>query len=325
MKIICGTTDFQLNTDTAVAMGKFDGIHVGHRKLLESILDKKTYGLKTCVFTFDPAPSVLFGLSDGRELSTKEEKRILFEKMGIDILVEFPMTVETAAIPAEAFVREYLCSKMRARHIAAGEDVSFGSRGAGNAALLLALKDELQYKVDIIEKVCVDGGEVSSTRIRTLIEAGEMEAAARLLGGPYTVSGTVTGGRQIGRTIGFPTVNLLPGKDKLMPRKGVYFSKVRISGADSEESGDSNSKGCVGTIYAGISNIGCKPTVSEENVIGVETFIYDFDRDIYGQNIEVELHGFLRPERKFDSLEDLQARLREDMAAGRRWHEMNEE
>lgn len=318
MQIIHGTTDFQLNTDTAVAMGKFDGIHVGHRKLLESILDQKKSGLQTCIFTFDPAPSVLFGQSDGRELSTREEKRILFEKMGIDILVEFPMTMATAAILAEDFVREYLCGKLCARYIAAGEDVSFGSRGAGNARLLLLLQEELGYKVDIIEKVCVDGGEVSSTRIRALIEEGEMEAAARLLDGPYTVGGIVTGGRQIGRTIGFPTVNLLPGEDKLMPRKGVYFSKMRIFGADGDSSESTE------MIYAGISNVGCKPTVSEADRMGVETYLYDFERDIYGRKIEVELYSFLRPEMKFDSLEALRKQLEEDMTAGRRWNENNE-
>ncbi len=314
MQIIHGTTDFQLNTDTAVAMGKFDGIHVGHRKLLESILGKKKSGLKTCIFTFDPAPSVLFGLSDGRELSTREEKRLLFEKMGIDILVEFPMTVETAAIPAESFVREYLCGKLCARHIAAGEDVSFGNRGVGDAALLQKLKTELLYELSIIEKVCVGGAEVSSTRIRTLIEAGEMEAANALLGSPYMISGVVAGGRKIGRTIGFPTVNLYPGENKLLPRKGVYFSKVRIldSTGKLQEGAES--------IYAGISNIGYKPTVSDEAVMGVETYLYDFDKVIYGRNIQVELLDFLRPEQKFESLDELKEQLKKDIEAGRYRH-----
>ena len=311
MEIIHGTTDFQLNTDTAVAMGKFDGIHVGHRKLLQGILEKKKVGLKACIFTFDPAPSVFFGLSDGRELSTKEEKRMAFERMGIDILVEFPMTLETAAIPAEQFVREYLCGKLCACYIAAGEDVSFGSRGAGNAALLQRLKEELGYELSIIKKVCVDGTEVSSTRIRTLIEAGEMNQAAGLLGMPYTVSGVVEGGRKIGRTIGFRTLNLYPGEDKLVPKRGVYFSKVRIgNGGDNKAEKE----------YAAISNVGCKPTVSEERIMGVETYLYDFEGDIYGQPIEVELLAFHRPEIRFDSLEALKNQLASDVLAGRLWH-----
>ncbi len=313
MQIIHGTTDFQLNTDTAVAMGKFDGIHIGHRRLLESILAQKQSGLTTCIFTFDPAPSVLFGLSDGRELSTKEEKQILFEKMGIDILVEFPMTLETAAIPAEDFVREYLCGKLRARYIAAGQDVSFGNRGMGDAALLQRLKQELGYEAALIEKVCVEGEEVSSTRIRNLIEAGEMERAAVLLGAPYTVSGVVADGKKIGRTIGFPTLNLYPGEDKLMPCKGVYFSKVRVcrTGKDSAHAEE----------YAAISNVGCKPTVTRERIMGVETYLYDFDEEIYGQDIEVELLAFHRQERKFDSLDALRDQLKKDIIAGRHWHD----
>ncbi len=310
MEIIHGTTDFQLNTDTAVAMGKFDGIHVGHRKLLEAILEKKKFGLKACIFTFDPAPSVLFGLSDGRELSTREEKRILFEKMGIDILVEFPMTMETAAIPSENFVREYLCGKLCARYIAAGEDVSFGSRGMGNAALLHSLQNELGYELSIIKKVCVDGAEVSSTRIRSLIEAGEMEQATSLLGMPYTIQGVVSDGKKIGRTIGFPTVNLYPGEDKLMPRKGVYFSKVRIFSKDMEKWEE----------YAAISNVGCKPTVSNERTMGVESYLYDFGEEIYGRTIEVELLTFWRPEKRFDGLEGLKKQLQDDIVAGVQWH-----
>lgn len=311
MEIIHGTTDFQLNTNTAVAMGKFDGIHIGHRKLLESILERKKSGLKACIFTFDPAPSVLFGLSDGRELSTRDEKRILFEKMGIDILVEFPMTKETASIPAADFVREYLCKRLCARYIAAGEDVSFGSRGAGNATLLQSLKSELGYELSLIEKVCVEGAEVSSTRIRSLIEAGEVEAAEKLLGSPYTIRGVVSDGKKLGRTIGFPTANIYPGADKLMPRKGVYFSKVRIWDKDKVHNKE----------YAAISNVGCKPTVSEEPVMGVETFLYDFAGDIYGQVIEVELLGFHRPETRFESVEALKSQLQNDIKEGKRWHD----
>lgn len=310
MQIIHGTTDFQLNTDTAVAMGKFDGIHVGHRKLLESVLEKKKAGLKACIFTFDPAPSVLFGLSDGRELSTKEEKRIAFEQMGIDILVEFPMTLETASIPAEKFVREYLYGKLCARYIAAGEDVSFGSRGAGNAILLQELKEELGYKLSIIEKVCVDGAEVSSTRIRMLIEEGKMTEATSLLGAPYTVSGVVSDGRKLGRTIGFPTANLYPDRDKLMPKNGVYFSKVRILSKDRTQV----------EAYTAISNVGYKPTVSEEHIMGVETFLYDFDGDLYGENIEIELLAFHRPEARFECVNALKKQLQNDILVGRQWH-----
>ena len=136
MEIIAGTTDFYLEKDTAVAIGKFDGVHLGHRRLLEEILNKKKNGLAACVFTFDPTPAVLFGLSDGKELTTREEKRRLFEHLGIDILIEFPLTKETAATEPERFVTEILAKQMNTRFVAAGEDLSFGKNGAGNAELL---------------------------------------------------------------------------------------------------------------------------------------------------------------------------------------------
>lgn len=301
MKLICGTTDFNLPKDkVAVAIGKFDGVHVGHRRLLSEILEKKKEGYVACVFTFDPSPAKLFGLSDGRELSTREEKRSLFEKLGVDIVIEFPLTFETANILAEEFVREYLCNRMHVGFVAAGEDLSFGRKGTGNAALLQKLSGELGYQVKLIQKVCIDGEEVSSSRIRNCVEEGDMEMAERLLGAAYSVCGRVVRGNQIGRTLGFMTANLLPGPEKLMPPNGVYYATVRV--------GD--------RIYRAISNVGCKPTVSDSMQIGLESYLYDFDREIYGEEIEVRLHAFRRPEKRFDSLETLKKQLEEDVAAG---------
>ena len=163
MEIIAGTTDFYLEKDTAVAIGKFDGVHLGHRRLLEEILGRKKYGLAACVFTFDPTPAVLFGLSDGKELTTREEKRRLFERLGIDTLIEFPLTKETAATEPERFATEILAKQMNTRFVAAGEDLSFGKNGAGNAELLERMAPHLGFCVQTIEKIEVNGIEVSST------------------------------------------------------------------------------------------------------------------------------------------------------------------
>ncbi len=300
MKIITNTTDFYLEKETAVAIGKFDGIHVGHRSLLEEILKCKQQGLEACVFTFNPAPSVLFGQSDGRELSTPEEKRLLFERIGVDILIEFPLTFTTAAIQPEIFAEQILAKQMRARMIAAGQDLSFGAKGAGDAELLKRLAPQLGFQVKTIDKVCVDGVEVSSTYIRSQVETGNMFLVNRLMGMPYMVMGKVVPGKQLGRTIGFPTVNVLPGAEKLLPPKGVYYSQVRH--------GDK--------IYRAISNVGCKPTVTDEHIMGVESFLYDFDEDIYGENVEIYLYEFRRPERQFESVEALQNQLKQDIADG---------
>ncbi len=302
MEIIAGQKEFQLHRDAAVAVGKFDGVHIGHRRLLKEILEQKKTGLAACVFTFDPSPAVLFGRGDEKVLTTREEKRKIFQELGVDVLVEFPMDRETAAMEPESFAREILARSLRGRFIAAGEDLSFGKNGAGNAALLEKLAPELSLTVRIIPKVCAGGEEVSSTRIRALLERGEMERAGELLGEDYMVSGTVQHGHRIGRTLGFPTVNLLPPEDKLLPPFGVYFSRVKVGERE----------------YPAVSNVGRKPTVSGREQVGVESYLYDFQEEIYGREIQVSLQKFRRPERKFPDLEALKEQLRQDIAAGRR-------
>lgn len=302
MEIIAGQKEFQLNRDTAVAVGKFDGVHIGHRRLLEEILEQKKAGLAACVFTFDPSPAVLFGRGDEKVLTTREEKRKIFQELGADVLVEFPMDRETAAMEPERFAREILARSLRGKFIAAGQDLSFGKNGAGNAALLEKLAPELGLTVRTIPKVCAGGEEVSSTRIRALLEKGEMELAGELLGEDYLVSGIVQHGHRIGRTLGFPTVNLLPPEDKLLPPFGVYFSRVKVGERE----------------YPAVSNVGRKPTVSGREQVGVESYLYGFREEIYGREIQVCLQEFRRPERKFPDLEALKEQLRQDIAAGQR-------
>ncbi len=304
MEIITNTTEFQLKRETAAAIGKFDGIHVGHRELIRRILSCKEDGLAACVFTFEPSPAVFFGKADGAQLTTKEEKRLLFEQMGVDILIEFPLTTETAAMPAETFAREVLAEKMKVRFLAAGSDLSFGAKGAGNAALLERMGPELGFAVETIEKVCVDGATVSSTLVREQVEKGAMETVNKLLGMPYMIRGSVVYGNRIGRTIGFPTVNLLPDGDKLLPPCGVYFSEVAHGGHK----------------YRAITNVGYKPTVTDERRLGVESYLYDFEDVIYDETIEVYFHKFHRPERRFGSLEELKNQLQADIEAGSKYN-----
>ena len=301
MEIITKTTDFYLREESAAAIGKFDGVHVGHRRLLEEILGQRKAGRKACVFTFDPPPSVFFGKTEEKELSTREEKRRLFAALGVDILIEFPLNRETAAMLPQTFVSEVLFGRMRAGFVAAGTDISFGAGGVGDAALLKRMAAESGVDVRIIEKVAVDGHEVSSTRVRKAVEEGNMPLTERLLGMPYPVFGTVQHGNRIGRTLGMPTLNLLPPADKLLPPFGVYYSGVWLHGQ----------------YYKAISNIGYRPTIKEDiKRLGVETYLYDFDGDVYGEEIEVNLYEFKRPEKQFHDVEELRAQLQEDIAAG---------
>lgn len=300
MKIIENTTEFHLERPSAVALGKFDGIHLGHRKLLNRVLEQKKRGLQAVVFTFDTSAAFFFG-GDERELSVREEKRAAFAQMGIDVLIEFPLNPDTAATEPVTFVSRYLAEQMRTVYLCAGPDISFGKGGAGDYALLAAYAQDYGYQVELIEKVRVDGKEVSSTRVREAVRAGEMEAVTRMLGTPYSVKGKVLHGRQLGRTLGMPTANLLPDDGKLLPPNGVYYSRAHL--------GD--------RVYRGITNIGCKPTVSDERILGVETYLYDFAGEIYDREITVELLAFRRPERTFEGVEALRRQIEEDVAAGR--------
>jgi len=300
VEIICQSTDFQINENTAVSIGKFDGVHVGHRKLLADILEAKKDGLASCVFTFDTDAAFFFGTDSKGELNTREEKRRLFEKMGIDYLVEFPLTKETAATEPEDFVQRYLKNQMHAKLIVAGEDLSFGARGRGNIRLLQSMADAMDFQVKTIEKVQMDGDVVASTRIRNLLKEGKIPRVNQMLGMPYSIYGTVLHGNQIGRTIGFPTVNIQPDADKLMPPFGVYMSKVLLEGKT----------------YPGITNIGVKPTVEEKKIVGVETFLYNFEENVYGKDICVQLYEFTRPETNFHGLEQLKAQLERDISEG---------
>ena len=304
MQIIRDTTDFVSPGETAVSIGKFDGVHLGHRRLLEELIDQKEKGLLATVFTFDPYPEVFFGYGSKQMLTTLEEKEQIFEKMGIDILVEFPFNAVSAATPSREFVTRFLCSHLRARFIAAGPDLSFGDHGSGNFSLLEELAPEYGFTAKKIEKVIMDENIISSTLIRRLISTGEVTTAARYLGEPYMVRGRIVHGKALGRRIGIPTLNQVPPEDKLLPPFGVYYSDVLI--------GDKK--------YCGMTNIGIKPTVSEEKRVTVETYLYDFRDDIYGETATVQLLTHRRPEMKFGSLEELKRTMEQDIQAGRVYH-----
>lgn len=300
MEILAEGLELKCKKDTAIAIGKFDGIHVGHQRLLQEILKAKRAGLAACVFTFDKSPAALFGKGDGKVLSTPEEKRRCFESLGVDILVEFPLTRESAGIPAREFAKSYLAGALRGKFVAAGEDLSFGDKGLGNARLLREMSGELGLEIVTIPKVRVGDQEVSSTGIRSLIEEGRMEEAGQMLGAPYSFTGTVCHGRALGRTLGFPTVNLYPEEDKLLPPFGVYYSLVRVGDRE----------------YHGITNVGCKPTVSGKERPGIETHLYDFQGDLYDRELKVGLLHFSRPEQKFAGLEELKRQLERDIHGG---------
>lgn len=301
MEYIRNTTEFEVEEPTVISLGKFDGLHRGHEHLMEYLEVKKKQGLKTVIFTFDiPPRQKVSGDNRTQVLTTNEEKMHLFEQRGIDYLVECPFTPEIMRMEPEHFV-DMIVKKLQVKSMVVGTDFHFGHNRRGDYKLLLELSMRYGYEVEVVEKVQEDGRDISSTFVREEIAAGRMEKANHLLGYHYFVQGTVVHGKEIGRTLAIPTLNLLPPEEKLLPPYGVYVTQTTI-------------ENCT---YGGITNVGCKPTIAGINPVGVETHLFDFSKEIYGKQIKVEFLVPVRSEKKFASVKELKAQMERDIAFGR--------
>ncbi|MBR6535593.1 MAG: bifunctional riboflavin kinase/FAD synthetase [Lachnospiraceae bacterium] len=277
---------------TAVTVGKFDGFHLGHRSLLSAVLKEKERGLASCVVTFSTA------VDTGRKvIYTKEEQRKLCESMGIDVLAEYLLDEAMREMTAEQFVAELLCKKLQAKVIVAGEDFRFGKGREGDVALLRALEETYGYRTVCVPKVTEESVRISSTGIRGLLAEGKVAEANELLGRPYAVFGEVLHGKKLGRTLGFPTMNLIPSGEKLLPVYGVYVTRTKVDGQ----------------WFDGITNIGLRPTVDSDEQVSVETHLFSYEGDLYGKQVEVQFLTFLRQERKFPDVDSLQGAMKEDV------------
>lgn len=279
-------------TRCAVTLGKFDGIHRGHRKLIQTILDRKSeYGELAVVMAF---------VSDRQTILTSEERRILLEKMGVDVLLECPLNDQMKHMKADVFIRQILKGDLQASCVVVGEDFRFGHERKGTPQLLEKAGEKYEYDTIVVPKEMEGSRKISSTYIREELKKGNMEKVRELLGNPFFAVGTVTHGRGMGHRDFFPTANIIPPKQKLLPPNGVYVTVSHFDGTD----------------YPGITNIGYKPTVGEA-FLGIETNLFDCDLDLYGQNCTVDFYKFIRPEQKFASFEALKAQIRKDIEAGK--------
>lgn len=304
MKYIKNTTEFSIEESTVISLGKFDGIHRGHELLLEQLMKKKIEGLATVIFTFDIPPKKIINLEEEKVLTTNEEKMHMFDFIGIDYLIECPFTLEVMNMEPEAFI-EMLVEKLSVKCIVAGDDFCFGHNRRGNYQMLQELSEKFDYEAIIFPKMKEEQRDISSTYVREEISAGRIEMANKLLGYPYFVSGIVEHGNKIGRTIGFPTINLIPPENKLLPAFGVYITQVTIEGI----------------VYHGITDVGCKPTIVGKNPIGIETHIFDFNQDVYDKVVIVTFIKKIREERKFPNLESLLEQMRMDVQEAKYYFE----
>lgn len=298
MKYINTTADAKINDGTVVVIGKFDGVHRGHRLLFGYARDYATkLGLKTLAFTFDR------NIGRGKLITTNDERRTLIEESGMNVMVEYPFS-KLVSMEACAFVREILIEKLNAKVIVAGADCGFGKNRAGNAELLKGLSGEYGYIPVIVPKITINGNVISSTYIRELIADGRIEEGNEALGYIFFLRGMVVRGNQLGRTWDFPTINILPDEDKLLPPNGVYASKV-----------------CVDGIWLpAVTNIGKKPTVDSRNeIVSVETYIFDYTGNLYDRILDVRIYNYIRPETKFDSFDELRKQISKDSQKAREY------
>ncbi|WP_255592200.1 bifunctional riboflavin kinase/FAD synthetase [Thermosulfurimonas sp. F29] len=267
-------------------LGNFDGVHLGHRALLEATRDlARELSGEPLVITFEPHPRLILRPEAGLHLlTTFEEKLRLIEEAGISSVLVIPFDREVADLPAEEFVEEYLVYGLGLKGLVVGFNYRFGRGRGGDQELLKHLGERYGFRVRVIPPRVVEGQVVSSTLIRELLEKGEVRRAALFLGRPYFLSGRVIRGEARGRTLGFPTANLEPPPEKLLPARGVYAVRVCLKGK----------------IFFGVMNIGEKPTFGGHR-LSLEVHIFEFESDIYGERLSVEFIDFLRPERKFPS------------------------
>ncbi|MCR4604871.1 MAG: bifunctional riboflavin kinase/FAD synthetase [Eubacterium sp.] len=276
-------TEFDRIDKSAVTIGKFDGIHLGHLSLVEEVVGSSY-----------PALMLTFLFEGQKSIYSDEEKKKLAESLGIDIYVEVPATREFFSIEPEEFIETFLCEKLGARMVVVGSDFQFGKDRTGDVNTLEKFSGKHGYELVTKEKLKdTEDKIISSTRVRDYLIKGELDRVEELLGRKYSITGTVTDGMRLGRKIDVPTANVIPTDDKLLPPFGVYA--VSVDGR-----------------YGGVANIGIKPTVGSGNPIGVEVNIFDFDGDLYNKEIKIDLIEFIRGEKKFDSIDMLKKQIEKD-------------
>ena len=303
MKIIRDIEDYKSDIPTALTVGTYDGVHIGHQVILDKLLKTgKERDLSTTVVTFDPHPKQVVATdkysSSIQILSTLDEKIEVFTAIGIDTLIVIPFTLEFSKTNPEIFVRDVLCKSFGAKAIIVGYDHNFGKNREGNSQTLKSLRNECGFTIEVAEPVSFNDEAISSTRIRKLlIDEGDVKLVGELLKRNYAVSGKVIKGKGIGRSLNFPTANIsIEDKLKIMPKNGVYCVDVFREGIKQR----------------GMSNIGVQPTFNgDTRTLEVHILMDDLD-DMYGETIKIEFISRIRDEQKFDSPDELVAQLEKD-------------
>ena len=293
---------------TVVALGNFDGIHKGHQEIIgRTVKEAEAAGLKSAVFTFsNHTSSILKNVPKVKNILYPEDKLRILEEMGVDYVFNIPFTEEILRMSPEEFIEQILVNRFNIREAYCGFNYSFGYKASGTPEVLMHEGLKHGFGIHVQEPYVIDGVVVSSTYIRQLIEEGRMEEAAKFMGRMYSVSGEIIVGNKLGRTIGFPTCNILVDDTMITPPNGVYITTCTIDGVT----------------RSSVTNVGVKPTIGtyEKNI---ETHIFDFNEDVYGKQIRVDFIKHTRGEQKFDGLDALKKQIESDSIEARVWHRQN--
>ncbi|WP_187296166.1 bifunctional riboflavin kinase/FAD synthetase [Tepidibacter mesophilus] len=297
MKIITDLQDLNIDHDTVVTIGNFDGVHKGHQKIIrDAILIAKKKKIKSVLFTFTNHPVNFFKKDKLKNIITKEEKYRIINQMGIDIIVAIPFDEFIIKLDPKEYIQTILKDKLNAKQVVIGHDFRFGQNRGGNAQFLKNMGKIYGFDVKVMKPICLKNIRISSTYVRNLLEIGDVDKVSEFLGRDYEIKGIVVHGKKIGRNLGFPTINLKYDDNILVPKVGVYQTKVNIDGK----------------IYNGATNVGYSPTV-KQNEFTVETYILQYNGDLYEKEVSVIFIRRIRDEIKFDTLEDLKKQMSMDI------------
>ncbi len=303
--ILYNNKTYIAKASSVVALGCFDGVHIGHRAVIETAIKiAKESGLSSTVWTFSEPSKNFFTPGAVPLITSTEAKCELIESLGVDLVLCLDFNEDIAKLSPEDFFNNILLGKLSAAHIVCGFNYSFGTKCAGNTELLAHLCQSAGIGLTVLPAVLEDGVDISSSLIRSCIKDGELEKAEKYLGYPYSISAEVIGGQRLARRLGFPTVNITPPAYAIIPKHGVYVTSVSFEGAERQ--------------LFGITNIGMRPTVHAEKICA-ETHIFDFDGDLYGKKLTVKFLHFIRPERLFDSIEDLKEQVLTDIETAKKF------
>jgi riboflavin kinase/FMN adenylyltransferase len=283
---------------SSVAVGFFDGVHKGHQAVISTaVSDAKRLGVKACVLTFKEHPRLIVEGKSPKLLTNFQQRMQCFEQLGVELTLALPFSHEISSLSANDYVQQIFIEALGVKSVSIGYNHHFAHNREGTPALLEELGKKFNFQVHVTQKVYVDGVEVSSSAIRGALKEGNLKLAAKLLGRPYAIAGQVVAGLGRGHSMtGFPTANLKVSEDQLIPLEGVYAGMTKLKGKR----------------YMCAVNIGCRPTITHDIQPTVEAHILNFDEDIYGTEIELELWDYLRPEQKFDGIEALIEQIGKD-------------